>query len=291
MKEILLLDASSFIYRSFFALPQLSTSDGFPTNAIYGVLRAILMILKNERPEYMALVFDLPKPSKREKVYKEYKAGRRPMPDPLKVQIPVIKKLIKLMGIPEIEKEGYEADDLIAVLSKKFSEKGFRIKIYTPDKDLLQLVNERIIVINPMNWEVFDREKVIKKFGVPPEKIPDYLALVGDKVDNIEGIKGVGPKTAIKLINKYGGVKGILENWEKFQKEFPEAKRDTLELSYYLVRPFLDAEIDISEEDLKIKEPEYDELIKELQKLEMKSIIKDLPKVLRQRKMSQGSLF
>jgi len=289
MKTLHLLDASSFIYRSYFALPPLETRDGFPTGAIYGFLRAILSIWKSENPEYFVVVFDAPAQTKREKMYAEYKAGRPSMPDPLKVQIPVIKELLNLMGIPVLEVPGYEADDIIAMLAKKFSRGDFFVKIYTPDKDMLQLVSDRVRVINPISWEVFDPKKVEEKFGVPPQKLADYLALVGDKIDNVEGVKGVGPKTAVKLIEKFGGVEGILKNWEEFHRQYPTAKKEDLELSYRLVKPMLDADVDVNEEDLRIKEPKTGELRKKLEKLEMKSILKDVEKLFRIR--SQRSLF
>jgi DNA polymerase-1 len=187
---------------AFFALPPLSTSSGFPTGAIYGFLRSILAILKTEKPNYMAIAFDLPAPTQRKLAYSEYKSKRPPTPDPLKVQIPVIKELINLLGIKLLEMPGYEADDLIAYLTQKAKKEGFKVKIYSPDKDVLQLVEgNQVVVINPISEEVFDENKVIEKFGVPPQKLADYLALVGDKTDNVEGVKGVGPKTAINLIN------------------------------------------------------------------------------------------
>ncbi len=289
MKTLHLIDASSFIYRSYFALPPLRTREGFPTGAIYGFLRAILSILKSERPGYLVVVFDAPTPSKREEFYVHYKAGRPSMPDPLKVQIPVIKEILKLMGIPTMEVPGYEADDLIAILAKKFSEKGFLVKIYTPDKDMLQLVGDRVLVINPMNWEVYDERRVREKFGVPPSKLADYLALVGDKVDNVEGVRGVGPKTALKLTERFGGVEGIIERWEEFVRMFPQADKEKLLMSYRLVRPMLDADLDIGEEDLKVRKPNMKELRERLEELEMKSILKDIEKV--SRVSSQGSLF
>ncbi|WP_459774410.1 5'-3' exonuclease, partial [Aquifex pyrophilus] len=169
MKVLHILDGSSFVYRSFFALPKLSTSKGFPTNAIYGFLRMLFALMKREKPEYLVVVFDAPAKTKREKIYSEYKKQRPKTPDPLKVQIPVIKEILRIAGIPVIEVPGYEADDVIAYLARKFSQKGFKVKIYSPDKDLLQLVSEKVIVINPMNNEVFNKEKVIKKFGVPPK--------------------------------------------------------------------------------------------------------------------------
>jgi len=287
MKVLYLFDGSAFLYRSFFALPPLSTSSGFPTGAIYGFLRSILAILKTEKPNYMAIAFDLPAPTQRKLAYSEYKSQRPPTPDPLKVQIPVIKELINLLGIKLLEMPGYEADDLIAYLTQKAKKEGFRVKIYSPDKDVLQLVEgSQVVVINPISEEVFDENKVIEKFGVPPQKLADYLALVGDKTDNIEGVKGVGPKTAINLINTFGSVENILARWDEFKKLFPQAEKNSLELSYWLVKlkPPEDLNIDIGE--LKRKEPNLSLLRKKLEGLEIKSIIKDLDKI-----FAQKSLF
>jgi DNA polymerase I len=287
MKVLYLFDGSAFLYRSFFALPPLTTSSGFPTGAIYGFLRSILAILKTEKPNYMAIAFDLPAPTQRKLAYSEYKSQRPPTPDPLKVQIPVIKELINLLGIRLLEMPGYEADDLIAYLTQKAKKEGFRVKIYSPDKDVLQLVDgSQVVVINPISEEVFDENKVIEKFGVPPQKLADYLALVGDKTDNIEGVKGVGPKTAINLLNTFGSVENILARWDEFKKLFPQAEKNSLELSYWLVKlkPPEDLNIDIGE--LKRKEPNLSLLRKKLEGLEMKSIIKDLDKI-----FAQKSLF
>jgi DNA polymerase-1 len=287
MKVLYLFDGSAFLYRSFFALPPLTTSSGFPTGAIYGFLRSILAVLKTEKPNYMAITFDLPAPTQRKLAYSEYKSKRPPTPDPLKVQIPVIKELINLLGIKLLEMPGYEADDLIAYLTQKAKKEGFKVKIYSPDKDVLQLVEgNQAVVINPISEEVFDENKVIEKFGVPPQKLADYLALVGDKTDNIEGVKGVGPKTAINLINTFGSVENILARWDEFKKLFPQADKNSLELSYWLVklRPPEDLNIDIG--GLKRKEPNLSLLRKKLEGLEMKSIIKDLDKI-----FAQKSLF
>jgi DNA polymerase-1 len=287
MKVLYLFDGSAFLYRSFFALPPLSTSSGFPTGAIYGFLRSILTVLKTEKPNYMAIAFDLPAPTQRKLAYSEYKSKRPPTPDPLKVQIPVIKELINLLGIKLLEVPSYEADDLIAYLTQKAKKEGFKVKIYSPDKDVLQLVEgNQVVVINPISKEVFDENKVIEKFGVPPQKLADYLALVGDKTDNIEGVKGVGPKTAINLLNTFGSVENILARWDEFKKLFPQAEKNSLELSYWLVKlkPPEDLNIDIGK--LKRKEPNLSLLRKKLKELEMKSIIKDLDKI-----FAQKSLF
>jgi DNA polymerase-1 len=286
MKVLYLFDGSAFLYRSFFALPPLSTSSGFPTGAIYGFLRSILAIIKTEKPNYMAITFDLPAPTQRKLAYSEYKSKRPPTPDPLKVQIPVIKELINLLGIKLLEMPGYEADDLIAYLTQKAKKEGFKVKIYSPDKDVLQLVEgNQVVVINPISEGVFDENKVIEKFGVPPQKLADYLALVGDKTDNIEGVKGVGPKTAINLLNTFGSVENILARWDEFKKLFPQAEKNSLELSYWLVKlkPPEDLNIDIGE--LKRKEPNLSLLRKKLEELEMKSIIKDLDKIFAQKSL------
>jgi DNA polymerase-1 len=287
MKVLYLFDGSAFLYRSFFALPPLTTSSGFPTGAIYGFLRSVLAILKTEKPNYMAIAFDLPAPTQRKLAYSEYKSQRPPTPDPLKVQIPVIKELINLLGIKLLEMPGYEADDLIAYLTQKAKKEGFKVKIYSPDKDVLQLVEgNQVVVINPISEEVFDENKVIEKFGVPPQKLADYLALVGDKTDNIEGVKGVGSKTAINLLNTFGSVENILARWDEFKKLFPQAEKNSLELSYWLVKLKPPEELNIDIGELKRKEPNLSLLRKKLEGLEMKSIIKDLYKI-----FAQKSLF
>ena len=286
MKVLYLFDGSAFLYRSFFALPPLSTKSGFPTGAVYGFLRSILSILKTEKPSYMAIAFDLPAPTHRKLTYSEYKSKRPPTPDPLKVQIPVIKELSSLLGIKILEMPGYEADDLIAYLTKLALERSFSVKIYSPDKDVLQLVeNKKVVVVNPILNEVFDEEKVKEKFGVGPKQLADYLALVGDKTDNIEGVKGVGPKTAISILKKYGSVESILSRWDEFEKAFPQADREKLKLAYSLVELKPPEHLEVELEDLKLKSPMIDVLKKKLEEFEMKSILKELDKVFGQRSL------
>jgi DNA polymerase I len=286
MKVLYLFDGSAFLYRSFFALPPLTTSSGFPTGAIYGFLRSILAILKTEKPNYMAIAFDLPAPTQRKLAYSEYKSQRPPIPNPLKAQIPIIKELINLLGIRLLEMPGYEADDLIAYFTQKAKREGFKVKIYSPDKDVLQLVEgNQVVVINPISEEVFDENKVIEKFGVPPQKLADYLALVGDKTDNIEGVKGVGPKTAINLLNTFGSVENLLARWDEFKNLFPHADKNSLKLSYWLVKLKPPEELNIDIGELKRKEPNLSLLRKKLEGLEMKSIIKDLDKIFAQRSL------
>lgn len=280
MKEVHILDGSSFIYRSYYALPPLKTKTGFPTGAIFGFLRSILQIIKSQNPSYFGVAFDLPAPTKRESLYKEYKANRRETPNDIILQIPIIKEFLDLFGIKRLEKEGYEADDIIACFSTLANENIF-IKIYTPDKDMLQLVNDKVLVINPISGQVFDREKVKEKYGIYPEKLADYFALVGDSIDNIKGVKGVGPKKALQIIDKYQSTKNIIENFDNFSKEFKEANKEDLLMSYSLINlkkekeeclefsniemlRFTTKNIDINKIKSKLKELEINSLIKEV---------------------------
>ena len=179
MDTIYVLDGSAFLYRSYYALPSLKTEDGVETGAFYGFVRAIFSILKAKKPEYFVIAFDLPAPTVRDKIYKEYKATRKETPNELVSQIPLIKQAINLLGIRLLEKEGLEADDIIAYIAHKSKEWNKNLTIYTPDKDLMQLVEDKkIIVINPITSKVFDEQAVIEKFGVPPSRLADYLALI-----------------------------------------------------------------------------------------------------------------
>ncbi|MGC9286327.1 MAG: 5'-3' exonuclease [Hydrogenobaculum sp.] len=299
MDTIYVLDGSAFLYRSYYALPSLKTENGLETGAFYGFIRAVFSILKTKKPEYFAIAFDLPAPTVRDKIYKEYKATRKETPNELVSQIPLVKQAINLLGIRLLEKEGLEADDIIAYIAYKSKEWNKNLTIYTPDKDLMQLVEDkRIIVINPITNKVFDEEAVIEKFGVPPSKLADYLALIGDSVDNIKGIKGVGPKKAVELLEKYGSIENILNHWDEIQKTFKEASKEDLELAYKLIK--LNTEeilnmINIHLEDLKIS---YNI---DLQKVEeffmafnMKSLIKDLNTIFKEKssgKRIQKTLF
>jgi len=299
MDTIYVLDGSAFLYRSYYALPSLKTEDGVETGAFYGFVRAIFSILKTKKPEYFAIAFDLPAPTVRDKIYKEYKATRKETPNELVSQIPLIKQAINLLGIRLLEKEGLEADDIIAYIAHKSKEWNKNLTIYTPDKDLMQIVEDKkIIAINPITNKVFDEQAVIEKFGVPPSRLADYLALIGDSVDNIKGIKGVGPKKAVELLEKYGSIENILNNWDEIQKTFKEASKEDLELAYKLIKlntkEILNM-IDIHLEDLKIS---YNIDLKKVEEFflafNMKSLIKDLNTIFKEKssgKRTQKTLF
>jgi DNA polymerase-1 len=295
-RELYLFDGSSYVYRAFYALPPLKTKDGIPTGAVYGFLRMLFSFLKGKKPQYMAVVFDVPQTTFRSKSFSQYKAQRKPAPEGLKAQIPIIKKLLKLLGIPVLEKGGYEADDIIATLAKRFSQKGWKVYIYTPDKDMVQLLTyEGVFIVNPLSGEEITPEKVEKKFRVKPGSVASYLALVGDKVDNIPGVEGVGPKKAVEILKLYPTVEDIVKNWKnlnpKVKKYLSKSSPDELLKWFNLVKLEESVPLDLTEEDLKIGKPNLEGLKKELQKLEMKSLIKELEKLKEVGKPKQKSLF
>ena len=297
MKKLVLIDGSSYIYRAYYALPPLTSPKGEPTGAVYGFIRMISKLLNELSPDYIAVVFDAPGKTFRHQEYKEYKAQRKETPDDLKIQIPKIKEIIRLFGIKVLEKEGYEADDIIATLAKKGQEKGFEVYVVTPDKDMLQLVEENIYVLNPVTGKLYDREAVKEKYGIYPEQFVDYQAIVGDSVDNIIGVKGVGPKTASKLLQEYENLKNILENIDKLpdriKKAFEEVK-DHLEENIFLVKLKNDVPLEIDIEDLKKEKTDWEKLMSVFEELGFKSLLKELSKKgknEKEEKTKQKSLF
>src|SRR5262245_30667711 len=202
-KPLVLVDGSSYLYRAFHALPALSTARGEPTGAVLGVVNMLYKLLDDYAPDSMAVVFDAPGRTFRDDMFAEYKANRAPMPDELRAQIEPLLETIEAMGIPLLRVEGVEADDVIGTLARQASAAGQATVISTGDKDLAQLVDEHVGLVNTMDGSALDREGVVAKFGVAPEQIIDYLALVGDSSDNIPGVPGVGPKTAAKWLQQY----------------------------------------------------------------------------------------
>src|SRR4051812_16229064 len=209
-KTLLLVDGSSYLYRAFHALPELRNAKGEPTGAIYGVLNMLRKLANDYKAQARACVFDAKGKTFRDEVYPDYKATRTAMPDDLSRQIPPLHEAVEALGWPLLCVEGVEADDVIATLADQASRKGWKTVISTGDKDLTQLVDERTLWINTMSNEKLDIAGVTHKFGVPPEKIVDYLALIGDAIDNIPGVDKVGPKTACKWIVQYGSLEGVM---------------------------------------------------------------------------------
>ena len=208
----ILVDGSSYLFRAFHGLPPLTNSKGQDTGAIYGVINMLRSLIRQYNPTHMAVVFDAKGKTFRDDMYKEYKANRPPMPEELRSQIAPLHDIIRAMGLPIIVEEGVEADDVIGTLSRQATEKGIDTLISTGDKDMAQLVNEHVTLINTMNNQIMTTEGVKEKFGIPPELVIDFLALKGDKVDNIPGVPGVGDKSAQALLNGIGGIKDIYEN-------------------------------------------------------------------------------
>ncbi|MFN4226947.1 MAG: DNA polymerase I [Candidatus Ratteibacteria bacterium] len=283
MKEIYLIDGTCLIYRSFYALPKLKTSTGIVTNAIYGFTTTLIKILKEKKPEYMAIFFDLQFPTFRHITFEKYKEKRKPMPDELSGQISKIKEIIKYFGIKYFEKEGYEADDLIASFIEKLKRDDLLFFILSSDKDVFQLVNKNVFIINPVDYSLIDEKFILQKYGVKPEKIVDFIGLVGDSSDNIPGIKGIGEKTATILLSKFNSIEEIYEKIEKIESQSLKLKleqnKDIAFLSKRLSILDKDAFDKINLEDIKINCPDIPKLFEIFDLFEfkkLKDVIKEL---------------
>ena len=281
MKKLVLIDGSSYIYRAFYALPPLTSPKGEPTGAIYGFVRMLSSLLKELNPDYIAVVFDYPKKTFRHEKVESYKATRKETPDLLKEQIPKIKEILKLWGIKIFEIEGYEADDIIATLTKKFKDR-YEILIVSPDKDMIQLVDKNVKLLNPMQNIIYDIDKVKEKYGIYPDQFVDYQIIIGDAVDNIKGVKGVGKKTAIKLLNQYGNLNGIIQNLDSLKPKIREAFNESLSKlkeTEFLVKLKDDINLNISIDDLKIKNTKWEDLKRVFEELGFKSLLKNLREI------------
>ncbi|MCJ7705532.1 MAG: DNA polymerase I, partial [Desulfobacterales bacterium] len=229
--RLFLIDGSSYIYRAFYAIRHLSNSKGFPTNAIYGFTQMLLKVLKDHRPDYLAVVFDSKAPTLRSETYREYKANRPAMPEGLIPQIPYIKRIVEGYRIATLEMDGYEADDIIGTVAKGL-ESELDVVIITGDKDLLQLVSDQIQVYDTMKEKRLGAEEVRQRFGVPPEQVVEVMGLAGDAIDNIPGVPGIGEKTAIELIKKFGSIENLLDHLDEVpQKKLKEKLENHGELA------------------------------------------------------------
>ena len=228
-KLLLLVDGSSYLFRAYHALPPLTNSKGQATGAIYGVINMIKRLIDETQPDYLAIVFDAKGKTFRNDLYKDYKANRPPMPDDLREQIAPLHELVTALGYPLLVIPEVEADDVIGTLAKQGDEHGLRTLISTGDKDMAQLVNANTTLINTMNNSQLDEEGVVKKFGVRPDQIIDYLALIGDTSDNIPGVPKVGPKTAAKWLDAYDNLDNIIKGADKIKGKIGENLRNSLE--------------------------------------------------------------
>jgi DNA polymerase-1 len=276
---LVLIDGSSYLYRAFYALPRLSNSRGDPTGAVHGVLNMINKLIREQSTEHVAVVFDAPGRTFRDEMFEEYKATREPMPDELRQQVDPLVDAVTGMGLPLLRVEGVEADDVIGTLCQKAREDGMDVLVSTGDKDMAQLVADGITLINTMSGTVLDRDGVKKKFDVFPEQIIDYLALVGDKSDNIPGVPKVGPKTAAKWLDQYGSVAEIVKNADEIGGKVGESLRDnldTLELSQKLATIKQDVELEERPEKLKRGEPDLPALRSLYGRLELRALLRQL---------------
>ncbi|ODS12754.1 DNA polymerase I [Vibrio scophthalmi] len=283
---LILIDGSSYLYRAFHAYPGTMSNGDIPTNAVYGVVNMLRSMMRQFASDRIAVIFDAKGKTFRDDMYPEYKANRPPMPDDLRCQIEPLHNVIRAMGLPLISISGVEADDVIGTLAHQASLQGIPVLISTGDKDMAQLVDENVTLINTMTNVVLDREGVIEKFGIPPELIIDYLALMGDKVDNIPGVPGVGDKTATALLQGIGSMEKLYQNLDDIAplgfrgsktmaKKLEDNKENAL-LSYQLATIKLDVEMEFKPEQLVKEQPNTDELIKLYGQLVFKSWLNEL---------------
>lgn len=278
-KPLILVDGSSYLYRAFHALPELANSQGQQTGAVYGVINMLRRLIKDYQPEHMAVVFDARGKTFRDDLYAEYKANRPSMPEELSTQVEPLLDIIRAMGLPLLQVDGVEADDVIGTLAQQATAAGMDTVISTGDKDMAQLVNDRVTLINTMSNTYTDRDGVIEKFGVPPERIIDYLALVGDSADNIPGVPKVGPKTAAKWLNEFGSMDAIIEQADNIRGKIGDNLRSSLEqlpLSYQLATIKCDVDLDETPESLKISAADTDKLRDLFNRMEFKTWLRQL---------------
>lgn len=280
-KRIFLIDGAHAIYRSYHAIRELTSSKGLPTNATFGFIQIVQKIVKDYDPEYLVVVFDTPAPTFRHKLYPEYKANRPPMPEDLSVQIPWIKKVLEAYRIPQVEQEGYEGDDLMGTLAHKARQEDLEAVLVTGDKDLCQLVGPNIRVLDPRKDLLMGPEEVVSQFGVAAEQLADFLALTGDKVDNLPGIPGVGPKTAALLLQRFGTLEELFRRVSEIEKPklrgLVEENRDQVWKTRELVEIFCEVPLQSGIEHFSRKSPDPEALRELFLNLEFQRLLDDLP--------------
>ncbi len=279
--NVYLIDGTSYAYRAFYAIRELSTSRGVPTNAIYGFINMLLKIIKDKKPDGIAIFFDSPVPTERHRIFEEYKAQRPETPRGLVEQMPSIRKLISALNIKVFEMPGYEADDSIGSVAKDLASKGIDVLIVTADKDMLQLIGNSIKIYDPVREGILDERYVRERFGVDPERIPEVMALMGDTIDNIPGVKGIGEKTAKELLSGFRNLEELLSNVNSIKKEklkkLISENVDMVKLSQRLATINTSVPIDVDIEELKLKEPNWIMLLSLFGEFEFTSLMKLIP--------------
>ena len=293
---LLLVDGSSYLYRAYHAMAQLTAPDGAPTGALYGVLNMLRRLRADYVHDYCAVVFDAKGKNFRHEMFPDYKATRPPMPDDLRPQAEALPDLVRLMGWPVLVIPQVEADDVIGTLAKMASEAGWNVVVSTGDKDMAQLVNERVTLVNTMSGETLDIEGVKEKFGVRPDQIRDYLALMGDKVDNVPGVEKCGPKTAVKWLEAYGSLAGVMEHAAEIKGKVGEnlqAALPQLPLSYDLVtiKTDVDLHTELSDglESLRRTTPKWAQLVVDFKRWGFRTWLKEAES--RMHEAADGDLF
>ena len=278
-RKLLLVDGSSYLYRAFHALPPLSNSKGEPTGAVLGVINMLNKLMKEESPQRVAVVFDAPGRTFRDELFDQYKAHRAPMADELRSQLPPLLEAVAALGLPLLRVAGVEADDVIGTLAVQAAAAGFDVLISTGDKDMAQLVDSHVSLVNTMSNTRLDRAGVKAKFDVFPEQIVDYLALVGDSSDNIPGVTGVGPKTAAKWLNQYATLDALIAHTADISGKVGENLRGelpALELSRKLATIDAAVSLEVTPEDLVAGSPDVNRLRDLYGRLELRALAKSL---------------
>ena len=278
---IYLIDGNSYAYRAYYAIKELSTSGGVPTNAVYGFTNMLLKIIREKKPDGIAVSFDLPFPTKRHMLFEEYKAHRPETPRSLSGQMLHLRRMISAFNIKIFEMPGYEADDLIGTVSKILASGGIDIFIVTADKDMLQLVDKRIKIYDPMKDRVLDEGYVKERFGVEPERIAEFMALTGDSVDNIPGVKGIGEKTAKELLSGVQSLEELLSKTDMIKKEklrrLISENVDMVRLSHKLTAIDTSVPLEINKEEFRLREPDWPHLLSLFREFEFTSLMKLIP--------------
>ena len=278
-RRLFLIDGSSYIYRAYFAIRHLSNSKGFATNAVYGFINMLLKVVREQQPDHLAVIFDAKGPTFRKEIYPEYKANRAAMPDDLVPQLPIIKDVVRAFNMPAIELNGYEADDIIATLAKRFANEGMEITVVTGDKDLMQIVTDRVRLLDTMKDKTTGLVEVAERFGGSPDKVIEVQALAGDSSDNVPGVPGIGEKTAVGLIQEFGTVEELLANIDKVKgkkrqenlREFGEQAR----LSRQLVTLVDDVPLDLDYEQFALSEPDREALTTIFKEMEFHKLLQE----------------
>ncbi|MBI4401579.1 MAG: DNA polymerase I [Nitrospirae bacterium] len=278
MPTLYLIDGSAYIYRAFFALPALSNSKGLQTNAVYGFTTMLMKILREHQPAYLAVAFDEKGPTLRHEEYKEYKAHRPPMPEGMQAQIPYIHRVVEAFGLPVIRSAGYEADDLIGTLARKAETAGYEVVIITGDKDMFQLLTPSVRIYDPVKDKWFEEADCRERFGVEPGRVVEVMGLMGDATDNIPGVKGIGEKTAIKLIGQFGTIEHLLQRVNEVTapktRTLLTEQADNARLSRQLATIHVDCPIEFDPGKFRVTPAPPEPLVALLRELEFPTLLK-----------------